>query len=233
MLHRHTPSKTLKPYLRKNYKRNKNVVFKHHQKSKDKGKPQVQKQVPVSDGRITDYLCLKWNEYNHIAWYWPSASYTNNSNNETEQKGCTGVGCAQFVLSQRSNGKALINKDWMLLDKCSTESVFWYQYLIDKIKDCHAHEWYEIFTNGGSQRYTKIALLKLLSAKVHYNSTSLANNISLKDEAGLNVVTVTMDTSKQHAINSSLSNGNTLVIKKFNDGLYNLKINNINKGVMA
>ena len=49
--------------------------------------------------------------------------------------------------------------------------------------------------------------------KVHYNPTSLANTISLNYDKGLNVVTVRMDTSKEHAIKPSLFNGNTLVFK--------------------
>ena len=94
-------------------------------------------------------------------------------------------------------------------------------------------EIFEIVTNGVSQRYTKRENLKIFPVKVHYNPTSPANIIYLKDETGLNVVPVKMDTSKEHAINMSLPNGNILVFRECNDVLYNLKVNNINKYVMA
>ena len=68
---------------------------------------------------------------------------------------------------------------------------------------------------------------------VHYNPTSLANIIYLKDAESLNGVTVAMDTSEEHAIKMSLPNGNKLVFKECNDGINNLNINNINKDVVA
>ena len=91
MIHHHTPYITTTYHRRANGIRNVNVIFTQHQTPKDQGNPQGQKQVPGTDGRITDNLFFKWNGYSHIAWYWRSASDTYNSTNETEQLGCTGV----------------------------------------------------------------------------------------------------------------------------------------------
>ena len=42
-----------------------------------------------------------------------------------------------------------------------------------------------------------------------------------------------MDTSTEHTIMELVPNGNTLVFKDCNDGLYHLNIKNINKDIMA
>ena len=50
--------------------------------------------------------------------------------------------------------------------------------------------------------------------------------------SSLDGVTVKIDNSKEYEIKVSLSNGNTLVFRECNDGLYHLNIANINKEVM-
>ena len=55
----------------------------------------------------------------------------------------------------------------------------------------------------------------------------------MKDAASLNGVTVTMYTSKEHAIKVLLPNGSSLVFSDFNDRFYTLNMNKINKYVMA
>ena len=50
--------------------------------------------------------------------------------------------------------------------------------------------------------------------------------------ARLKGVTVTIDTSKEHSIKVLLPNINSSAFKEWNDGLYHLKINEINKDVM-
>ena len=54
----------------------------------------------------------------------------------------------------------------------------------------------------------------------------------LKDVAILDGVTVTMDPSKENEIKALFTNGNTLVFKGCNDGLYHLNIKDIKRDVM-
>ena len=85
-----------------------NVMFTQIQTSRDQGNTQGRKQVPGIHGRITDHLCFKCNEYIHSTWHQTYENDTNNSNNKTEQQGCTAVGCVKIVFTERSNGEDLI-----------------------------------------------------------------------------------------------------------------------------
>ena len=98
------------------WQKNITVIFTLRQTSKDQGDLQGRKQVPVTDGRITDNLYFKLNQYSHIAWNTKSARDTNNSNNDTDKQGHTDVWCAQIYLNKRINREALIKKYWILLD---------------------------------------------------------------------------------------------------------------------
>ena len=57
--------------------------------------------------------------------------------------------CAYIFWAQRSNGEALMKKDCILVDTCSTTSVFWNPDLIDNIIYSNAQEILEIVTNVG------------------------------------------------------------------------------------
>ena len=87
------------------------------------------KRVPGIYRRITNHLCFKLNEYSNIAWYCPYAIYTNNSNNETDQKGRTGVGFANFFNSE---------KQWRIFDEQRLDNIgqiFYYKCMLQSIFD--------------------------------------------------------------------------------------------------
>ena len=89
-------------------------------------------------------------------------------------------GICTYFSNQISNGENLINKDCILLNTCSTAILCYNTALIDKIKYNHAQETLDIFTNEVSQRYNKMAQLKLFPTKVHHNLVSLESILSFK-----------------------------------------------------
>ena len=142
------------------------------------------------------------------------------------------MGCEKIALNQRVNGEDFIYKYWILLDTCFTEIIFCNPYLIDKKKLSYTRNTWD-FYKWGITAIQKMAQLKIFTTKAHCNPESLSNIIPLKDVESLNGVTVTMNNSKELAINMLLPNDNYLVFKDCNYGLYHLNINNINKGLMA
>ena len=95
------------------------------------------------------------------------------------------------------------------------------------------HKKYIILLRMGYHSGKKRNNWNYFTIKVHYNLASPLKNIDLKDAASLNGVTVTMYTSKEHAIKVLLPNGSSLVFSDFNDRFYTLNMNEINKDVMA
>ena len=69
MLHSNAPSITTTSHLSTNGRRNFNIMFTQHQKSKNQGNSQGRKQAPETDGRITDHLCFKYNGHVQRSWY--------------------------------------------------------------------------------------------------------------------------------------------------------------------
>ena len=113
----------------------------------------------------------------------------------------------------------VINKDWLLLDTCSTVSVSCNPRMISNVKPCGPGKGVTVITNGGAQTFEEEGILNFLPLKVHFNENSVANILSLSDVANLPGATLKMDTSVARAINLSYNN----VVYRFNecaDGLY-------------
>ena len=111
----------------------------------------------------------------------------------------------------------VIDPTWILLDTCSTVSVFMNQSLVTKIKPIP--DPMTIITNGGSETFDKLATCNFLPIEVHFNQSSLANILSLKDVANLEGASITMDTTVERAINLNY-NGEHFKFLECLDGLY-------------
>ena len=70
-------------------------------------------------------------------------------------------------LFQKYNTDEVINKTWILLDSCSTDTVFKNPDLVANIRTGSADEELRMLTNGGSVTYKDVADCKLLPLKVH------------------------------------------------------------------
>ena len=99
-----------------------------------------------------------------------------------------------FLFAQSTGNQDLVDKNWVLLDTCSTNNVCCNPKLVDNVRPCKLDERLEIFSNGGSLKYDKVASFKLLPIKVHLNEKSLANVLSFKHVASIPGVRITTDT---------------------------------------
>ena len=74
----------------------------------------------------------------------------------------------------------MINKTLILLDSCSTDTVFKYHDFVANIRTGSADEELRILPNGGYVTYKEVAVYKLLPLKVNFNKDSLASVLSFK-----------------------------------------------------
>ena len=82
------------------------------------------------------------------------------------------------------------------------------------------------YTNGGAQRYDKLADLSLLPITVHFKQDSMATILSLKTVSEIPGARITLDTNTSKDITLSLANGNTFVFEQYKTGLYYFDANN-------
>ena len=159
--------------------------------------------VPGSDGRVFEHIkCHGCHSFGH---------YRNQCPKNRQ------VTLAQFVLSQQE--LASINPNWILLDTCSTVSVYCNKKLVKDIHPCPPNQELHIVTNGGSESFPYTATANLLPISVHFNPHSLANILALSDVANIPGARLTMDTQIERAI---LLHINDAVYKflECKDGLY-------------
>jgi len=76
-----------------------------------------------------------------------------------------------------------------------------------------------IYTNGGTRVFDQIGILKLLPIEVHYNGSSMANILAMKDIVVLPNVCVLMDSAMELAIKVEFDN-KVYKFQQFKDGLY-------------
>ena len=170
--------------------------------------------VPGSDGIIiADKKCFKCNKFDHITW--------NCTLNEKPIQGKKGIGMLQQGISlfQKYNTDEVISKTWILLDSCSTDTVFKNPDLVANIRTGTADEELRMLTNGGSVTYKEVADCKLSPLKVHFNKVSLANVLSFKQVSEIPGVKITIDTSKEDAFTIHLKDGKEIEFK-CNESLY-------------
>ena len=158
--------------------------------------------VPGTDGKIHNITCHSCNQVGHYANKCPNKRHTT---------------LAHFTLTQQK--LEIINKNWLLLDSCSTISVICNPALVHSIVPCEPGNSVTVITNGGAQTFEKTATLRTLPLKVHFNLYSLANILSLSDVANLPGARITMDSTIDRAIILHY-NGQTIQFWECADGLY-------------
>ena len=75
-----------------------------------------------------------------------------------------------------------------------------------------------VYTNGGSQDYSKFGTLKFFPFDVFYNPNSMANILALKDVA--NKFQITMDTTQERSMLVHVSNDTIIKFSECGNGLY-------------
>ena len=84
------------------------------------------------------------------------------------------------VLSKIIDEKGLILHDWILLDTCSTDNVINNCQLVENITSCTEDEKLKIYANGGELTYDEKGFFKYLPLRIHFNPSSIANVLLLK-----------------------------------------------------
>ena len=87
-----------------------------------------------------------------------------------------------------------IPKSWLLLDTCSTCDVSNNPELVNNVRVCSAKNVLTAYTNGGTQKYEKVADLRLLPITVHFKKDSMATILSLKSVSEIPGARITLDT---------------------------------------
>ena len=121
------------------------------------------------------------------------------------------------VLLTQSNN--IIDSNWVLLDTCSTDSVFNNANFLSGIVKCKDDDILNIVSNGGGAvTYDTIGDFNLLPMPIYYNKRSMANVLSFKQVAALDGVRITMDTTVEKAIIVNFKN-TILKFQECKDGL--------------
>jgi len=163
-------------------------------------------------------------------------NHNNNNNNRNGvnllQHGNTSASSVHLlqlgVMLTQSNDNDIIDSNWVLLDTCSTDSVFNNNTFLSKISKCKDNDVLNIVSNGGGAvSYDTTGCFDLLSMPVYYNKNSLANVLSFKQVTALNGVRITLDTSVEKAMLVHV-NGVVLKFRECKDGLYYLNMENFN-----
>ena len=167
--------------------------------------------IPGADGKTHPHIqCRKCNAWGHYA-------------NQCEKKNIT---MAHFTLAQKN--LEVINKNWLLLDSCSTVSVICNPGMVTNITPCQPGQGITVVTNGGAQSFDKTASLNIHPMTVHFNPYSLANILSLSNVANIPGARVTMDTNEERALLLHHDDG-IIKLQEFSDGLYYLDVSNKSK----
>ena len=113
------------------------------------------------------------------------------------------------VLLTQSNN--IVDPIWIILDTCSTDSVFNNSVFLSIIVKCKDDEVLNIVSNGGgSVQYDTIGDFNLLPMPIYYDKNSMANVLSFGQVAALDDVRITMSTSID---NSILVHYNDIILK--------------------
>ena len=179
--------------------------------NRNMSEPDKDNPVAGRDGNIVDRQCYKCHAYGHISSQCPQTNV--NSNVQALQFGIS-------LTQTHDSSNSFIDPSWILLDTCSTDSVFANLSMVTNHRNCRNDEILRIHTNGGTQTFHQLGDLKFLPLKVHVNEKSMANILSLKDVAALDEVRVTMDSKKERSIAVHLSSGLTYVFREGEGGLY-------------
>ena len=72
--------------------------------------------------------------------------------------------------------------------------------MANDITDYPQSNWLTLTTNGGFQTFKQLASLNMFPLQLHYNSSSLATILSVKDVALIPGVYITMDTREENSM---------------------------------
>ena len=122
--------------------------------------------------------------------------------------------------TQAKKDTDIVNKNWLLMDTCSTASMCNNLKLVKNVRECSRGQKLKIYTNGGELKYDKVVDFIYLPMEVHYNEGSIANVLSLKDITNIPGVHVTMDTLKEKAMLVHLLEGKKKKFRECDEGLY-------------
>ena len=150
------------------------------------------------------------------------SSTRGNNNNNRNSVHLLQVG---IMLTQTGEGEA-IDPNWILLDTCSTDSVFRNKSFLDNVKNCKKDDVLNIISSGGMVSYDTTGTFKLFNMPVYYNPNTLANVISFKQLARMDGVRITTDTAVEKAMFVHI-NGNKYKFKECKDGLYYIDMKNL------
>ena len=120
-----------------------------------------------------------------------------------------------------------IPKSWVLLDTCSTCDVSNNPHLVKNIRACDPNEILLAYTNGGSQKFDKLADLRFLPITVHFKEKSMATILSLKTVSEIEGARLTLDTKVNKNITLTLKEGDSFVFSQYKNGLYFFDTNTI------
>ena len=162
----------------------------------------------------------------------PKGRNNRNTNNNNQNSGNTQSGTSLvqvgYSLTQASvEPQDHISPSWILLDTCSTDSVFNNKSFLSNIQNCDNGDGLHIVSNGGSMTYNSTATFDLFDMPVYYNEDSIANVLSFGQVAGLAGVRVLFDTDVRRSI-VVIIGGHTYDFKECSNGLYYIDMDNLN-----
>ena len=192
--------------------------------------------IAGADGQIVERPCFNCGKWGHIVHQCPDlteserqesrdrAAARRAGNQNTRQT----TSHLQVVHSFVQNSD-LISPTVVMLDSCSESSVFMNRDLVHDLRPCSQDEKIILVTNGnGSIVFEETAIPHILPGfRVHFNPSSMANILSLRDVASLPGVRITMDSSVARAINVHLPSGMTYVFNEASNGLYVMDVSSI------
>ena len=91
---------------------------------------------------------------------------------------------------------------------------------VTNITKCTNRERLTLQTNGGHRTFSKLADLKLLPVKVHFDEFSLATVLAVKDLTKIEGVVLYMDTSKDKSISVKIGKSKVIKFIECESGLY-------------
>ena len=106
------------------------------------------------------------------------------------------------------------------MDSASTATTIKNKAFLLNSRDCTEEEELLIHTNGGDKVFQNQGNLNIIPMIAHFDPTSLANFLALKDVSKTPGVRVTMDTDEEAAMLVHLPNQNILNLRECGDGLY-------------
>ena len=186
------------------------------QSQQDHPESSDQQLIPGSDGRTFNIKCYNCENFGH---------YASNCPEPSRRTGYSSVHVG-FILLQQTQDQATIPHNWVLLDSCSTDSVFRDQTIISDLRKCFPNDELKMHTNGGSITYKHIGTFKHLPLQVYHNNDSIANILSLTDV--MNIPGLTVRIKKDPVPSFVLKyQGNEVLFTSAGGGLFHCTIDDL------